>query len=59
MRFQFSANLLSSIAIMVVGVLLAVAGIMVGEADDAPGAAFIGLVLMAASIYWGTKRLRK
>lgn len=48
----------SSIALIVVGVAFGAGGIYVGETDDAPGAALIGLVLMAAAIVMAVRRLR-
>ena len=40
------------------GLTLGVAGVYVGEVDDAPGAALLGLVLMVGAVAYGVKLLR-
>lgn len=48
-----------AIALLVLGVAIAAAGIYVGETDDAPGAALIGLVVMAVMVVSAVRRLRR
>ena len=47
MRKHTKQRLFAAVCILL-GVLLGAGGIWVGDTDDAPGAAFLGLVLMAA-----------
>jgi tetrahydromethanopterin S-methyltransferase subunit C len=44
---------------MATGVVIALAGIYVGETDDAPGAALIGFLLMSAAVFLGVKIMRR
>lgn len=46
-------------ACILLGVLLGAGGIWVGDTDDAPGAAFLGLVLMAALFLYSCRLLRR
>ena len=39
-----------AVGIVAVGVTLAAGGIYVGDTDDAPGAALLGILLMIASV---------
>lgn len=41
------------------GILLGAGGIWIGDTDDAPGAAFLGLVLMAVLLVCGCRLLRR
>lgn len=49
MRFSI-ANLVAAGALIALGFGFAAAGIYVGHTDDAPGAALLGFILMAAAI---------
>ncbi len=49
------SNLVLAIGLAAFGVAVAVAGIYVGEKDDAPGAALIGIVLMIGAFVLGWK----
>ncbi len=53
------AHLLAAIAIAVLGVAFAAAGIYVGEIDDAPGAALIGLLLMICAFAFSAQLARR
>jgi hypothetical protein len=53
------ARLLLAIAIPIVGLALAAAGVYIGETDDAPGAALLGFLLMAGSIAAAIRLLRR
>ena len=39
-----------ALAVLILGIALAVAGIFIGEVDDAPGAALIGILLLIGAI---------
>jgi len=49
----------AAFALFVFGIAIAAVGIYVGDTDDAPGAAVIGIVLMLASIALGVWYLRR
>ncbi len=48
-----------SIGLLVIGFALCLGGFYVGETDDAPGAAFIGLVCLLICILLSIKLFRK
>jgi hypothetical protein len=50
-----SANLLVALGLVGSGIALGAAGICVGEADDAPGAALIGILLMVGMMALGVR----
>ncbi len=52
------SNLGKAIGLMVVGVGLAATGIYVGETDDAPGAAALGILLAVGLITLGVRATR-
>ena len=52
-------NLVMAVGLIVVGIALAAGGIYVGETDDAPGAAGIGLLLMIGAIVLGVRIARR
>ena len=53
-------KLVMALSIVVVGVAIGAAGIYIGETDDAPGAALIGIVLMIGAVVLGVRTaLRK
>ena len=54
MRFSI-ANLVAAGALIALGFGFAAAGIYVGHTDDAPGAALLCFVLMAASMALGVR----
>jgi hypothetical protein len=45
--------------LITLGVALCAAGIFVGETDDAPGAALLGLLLMAGLVTVGVRTARR
>ena len=56
----FHTKLVMALCLVVIGVAIGAAGIYVGETDDAPGAALIGIVLMIAAMGLGVRTaLRK
>jgi hypothetical protein len=52
-------NKLLAPGLIVTGVALGAGGIHVGETDDAPGAALLGLALMIGAIAFGVKLARR
>jgi hypothetical protein len=52
-------NLVKAVGIVAIGVALAAAGIYVGDTDDAPGAALMGLLLMIGAVVLGVRTARR
>ena len=52
-------NRVMGLGYMVIGAAIAIAGIYVGETDDAPGAALIGIVLMIVMVILGWRIARR
>jgi hypothetical protein len=52
-------KLVKALCFVAVGVAIAAAGIYVGEADDAPGAALIGIVLMIGALALAVRAARR
>lgn len=48
-----------ALGLVAVGVAIASAGIHIGETDDAPGAALIGILLMIGAVALGVKIARR
>ena len=48
-----------AIGLVVLGLALGAGGIYVGETDDAPGAALLGLALMVSLIVFGIRTARR
>jgi cobalamin biosynthesis protein CobD/CbiB len=53
------AILAKALGLIVLGVALAAAGIYVGDTDDAPGAALLGIVLMIVAVALGVRLARR
>jgi hypothetical protein len=51
--------LLLALGLITIGVGIAVAGIYIGETDDAPGAALIGILLMIGAVALGVRTMRR
>lgn len=49
----------SAFTFITVGIGLAVAGVYIGETDDAPGAALLGLLLMVGFVLFAVRTLRR
>jgi len=47
-----------SLSLIALGILIAAGGIYIGETDDAPGAALIGIMLMIGAIMLGVRIAR-
>lgn len=57
---KYSAtNLLMAFGLIAIGVGIAAAGIYIGETDDAPGAALIGILLMVGAAALGVRTARR
>ncbi len=55
-----ATNILVAIGLVAIGLVVGAVGIYVGETDDAPGAALLGLLLMIIAIFMGARTaLRK
>ncbi|WP_038169742.1 hypothetical protein [Verrucomicrobium sp. BvORR106] len=50
---------ITALGLAVIGVALAAGGIYVGETDDAPGAALLGLLLMIAALVFAVRIARQ
>ncbi|MGQ0562604.1 MAG: hypothetical protein ACT443_12110 [Gemmatimonadota bacterium] len=53
-----ATKLISALGLVGLGVALAAAGIYIGEMDDAPGAALIGILLMISAVALAVKTAR-
>lgn len=52
-------NVLMALILIAIGLGIAAAGIYIGETDDAPGAALIGILLMIGAVVLGMKIARR
>jgi hypothetical protein len=52
-------NLVKALGIVAIGVALAAGGIYIGDTDDAPGAALMGLLLMIGAVVLGVRTARR
>ena len=52
-------NVLLALGLIAIGVGIAIAGIYVGETDDAPGAALMGILLMIGAVVLGVRTARR
>jgi len=53
------SGVLTALGLVGVGLGFAAAGIYIGETDDAPGAALIGLLLMSVTVILAVRLLRR
>ncbi len=51
-------NLLKALCLVAIGVAIGAAGIYIGDTDDAPGAALIGILLMIGTVALGVRTAR-
>lgn len=54
-----ATNLVMALGLGAIGIALAAGGIYVGETDDAPGAALLGLLLMTGLMVLAVKTARR
>lgn len=54
-----ATNLVKATAFIVIGVAIAAGGIYVGDTDDAPGAALLGILVMIVLVTLGVKAARR
>ena len=54
-----ATNLVRALALVAIGIAIAAAGIYVGETDDAPGAALIGIVAALTLTVFAIKTARR
>ena len=52
-------NLVTGLGLVAIGVAIAAVGIYIGETDDAPGAALIGILLMIGAVTLGVRIARR
>jgi hypothetical protein len=52
-------NVLMALGLTAIGVGIAAAGIYIGETDDAPGAALLGILLMVGAVALGVRTARR
>ncbi len=52
-------NLGMGLSLVAIGIAIAGAGIYVGDTDDAPGAALLGILLMIVAVVFGVKIARR
>jgi tetrahydromethanopterin S-methyltransferase subunit C len=52
-------NLVKALGLIAIGVAIGAAGIYIGDTDDAPGAALIGLLLMIGAVVLGVRTARR
>ena len=52
-------NVFIAVLLVAAGMALAAAGIYVGDTDDAPGAALLGILLMIGSVVLAVRMVRR
>jgi hypothetical protein len=52
-------NLVMAFGLVVVGIAIGAAGIYIGDTDDAPGAALLGILLMIGAVALGVRTARR
>lgn len=53
------ANIIKAVGLVVIGVALSAAGIYIGDTDDAPGAALMGILLMIGALALAVRTARR
>lgn len=56
---QSAKNIFLSTLMIIIGLLFAAFGFYVGETDDAPGAAGLGIIFMSGFIFLGIRFARR
>jgi hypothetical protein len=52
-------NVVKALGFVAIGVAIAAAGIYVGDTDDAPGAALVGILLMIGAVALAVRTARR
>lgn len=52
-------NAVMAVALVAIGLAVGAAGIYVGDTDDAPGAALLGILLMVGAVALGVRTARR
>ena len=52
-------NILLALGLVTIDVALAAAGIYIGDTDDAPGAALIGILLLVGAVALGVRTVQR
>ena len=52
-------NVIKALGLVAIGVGIAAAGIYIGDTDDAPGAALLGILLMIGAVALGVRTARR
>ena len=52
-------NLIVALGLIAIGIGIAAAGIYIGETDDAPGAALIGILMLIGAVVLGVRTARR
>jgi hypothetical protein len=58
MKSSFT-HLFMALGLIAIGIALGAAGIHIGETDDAPGAALMGILLMIGAVVLGVRTARQ
>ena len=58
MKSSFT-NLILALGLVAIGIAVAAAGVYIGDTDDAPGAALIGILLMIGTLVLGVRIARR
>lgn len=54
-----ATNVLKAVGLVAIGIAVGAAGIYIGETDDAPGAALMGILLMIGAVALGVRTGRR
>ncbi len=54
-----ATNLVMALGLITIGVAIGAAGIYIGDTDDAPGAALLGILLMIGAVVLGVRTARR
>ena len=52
-------NVVMALGLVAIGIAIGAAGIYIGDTDDAPGAALIGILLMIGAVALGVRTARR
>ena len=52
-------NVVMALGLVAIGVAIAAAGIYIGDTDDAPGAALVGILLMIGAVVLAVRTARR